>query len=123
MAIFSLLPTGPLALDDLEAFFSSLPPSPAWAPFWDSLFDGLGTCILVWTQVYFLGMSTNITIQLAGFIAIHLVTLPIVAWHAYYGDGWTEEAVYQCLGIVPVLVLDMITIHMLYRRPRERLGM
>ncbi|EHA23487.1 hypothetical protein ASPNIDRAFT_37488 [Aspergillus niger ATCC 1015] len=95
-------------------------PSPEWSPFWDSLYDGLGTCMIVWIQLYFFGMSNNITIQLTGFIAMHLVTFPIVAWHAYYGDGWTEEAVDRCLGIVPVLVLDVVTVWFLYWRRGEK---
>ncbi|OJI85736.1 hypothetical protein ASPTUDRAFT_594997 [Aspergillus tubingensis CBS 134.48] len=96
-------------------------PSPEWSPFWYSLYEGLGTCMIVWIQLYFFGMSTDITIQLVGFITMHLVTFPIVAWHAYYGDGWTEEAVDMCLGIVPVLGLDVVTVWLVYWRGRGRL--
>ncbi|PYI06689.1 hypothetical protein BO78DRAFT_396909 [Aspergillus sclerotiicarbonarius CBS 121057] len=119
MAI-SLLLSGLPSFADFEAFFPSFAPSPAWAPFWYSLYEGVGTCAIVWIQVYFFGLCTEITIGFAGFIAIHLATVLIEAWFAYYHDGWTDAAVAQCLGMALVLGLDMITVHLLYRRPRGR---
>ncbi|RAH73107.1 uncharacterized protein BO66DRAFT_426528 [Aspergillus aculeatinus CBS 121060] len=118
-----LLPPSLASLANLEAILTFLTPSPAWTPFWYSLYDGGGAVALLWVQVYLLSpRRTEIAFELAGLITIHLTRILTVAWFACYrnDDGWTEAAVTRCLGMVIVLGLDWITIRRIYwRQPAQ----
>ncbi|KAJ5898224.1 hypothetical protein N7504_008512 [Penicillium tannophilum] len=84
------------ATEVLGEFFASLPPSPKWAPFWASLFEGALSALSVWFFAL-LGFTNAYNMQLVCSLLMHLAFLLIVVWFAYQ-DGWRKVDITECLG-------------------------
>ncbi|KAJ6010987.1 hypothetical protein N7451_002399 [Penicillium sp. IBT 35674x] len=106
--------------ETLGEFFASLPPSPAWAPFWGSLFEGalsaLPACFFA-----LLGFTSAYSMQLICSLALNLTFFLITV---LYGrrDGWRQEDTTECLGRMSIVAMFGVYIYRyLYGHRRTRI--
>ncbi|RAH74906.1 uncharacterized protein BO66DRAFT_397497 [Aspergillus aculeatinus CBS 121060] len=98
---------------------SSLPPSPAWAPFWRTLFHAAPPAFSVWFCVRMAGLSFNIVIALMAYVSIGVLEIVDIVWDGYE-DGWTELLVTGCLGqTIVVSIYTAAIFYVLSFRPRQ----
>lgn len=104
----------------LEGFLASVPPSPEWATFWGSLFEGVLSAFSVWLIAQ-IGITRTYAIQLICSLCIHLVLFLFAIFFAYQ-DGWPKMAIMECLGRTIVLsVFGAISHKYFYRQDRTRM--
>lgn len=96
-----------------EAFFDSLPPSPEWAPFWTSLFEGALSAISVWFIGRIDPRRIYYTAQLILSLSIHVSLFLVEAWGGYH-DGWPWLSVTECLGRMVVVLMFLVTCYISY---------
>ncbi|KAJ5539678.1 hypothetical protein N7513_008010 [Penicillium frequentans] len=89
--------------ETLGEFFASLPPSPAWAPFWGSLFEGALSASSVWFFAL-LGFTSACNMQLICSLALHFAFFLITVLFGRR-DGWREEDTTECLGRMVIVAI------------------
>lgn len=89
------------ATEALGEFFVSLPPSPEWAPFWASLFEGALSALSVWFFAL-LGFTNAYCMQLICSLLMYFAFFLIVVRFAYQ-DGWRKVDITECLGRIFVV--------------------
>lgn len=87
----------------LGEFFASLPPSPAWAPFWSSLFEGALSALSVWLFAL-LGFKSVYSMQLICSLALHFAFF-LIAISFGCRDGWQKEDTTECFGRMIVVAM------------------
>ncbi|KAJ5916686.1 hypothetical protein N7504_000701 [Penicillium tannophilum] len=93
----------------LGKFFASLPPSPAWAPFYSSLFEGALSALSVWFFAL-LGFTSAYNMQLICSLALHFAFFLITVSFGRR-DGWRKEDTTECLGRMIIVAMFGVYIY------------
>ncbi|OJJ79872.1 uncharacterized protein ASPGLDRAFT_52102 [Aspergillus glaucus CBS 516.65] len=98
--------------DFWEAFFDSLPPSPEWAPFWGSLFEGALSASLIWLTALIISTKPS-AFELICHSLVH-VCLFVFAVLFGFQDGWPMLAVTELFGRTIVVLSFLVAIYTVY---------
>ncbi|KAJ5792686.1 uncharacterized protein N7503_008664 [Penicillium pulvis] len=103
--------------ETLGDMFASLPPSPAWAPFWSSLFEGALSALSVWLFAL-LGFTSAYNMQLGCSLALHLAFFLITVLFGRR-DGWQREDTTECLGRMIIVAMFGVYIYQYFYGQRR----
>lgn len=100
-------------MDDFwDALFTSLPPSPEWAPFWSSLFESGLSVSLIWLVAQ-IGPTRTSAFQLICYSLIHICRF-VFAIISGFQDGWPRLSVTECFGRTIVVSSFVVAIYAAY---------
>lgn len=92
--------------------FASLPPSPEWAPFWSSLFEGALSAFFIWLIAQN-GPTRTSAFELICYSLIHVCRFVFAILSAFQ-DGWLRLSVTECCGRTIVVSLFMVAVYTSY---------
>lgn len=100
-------------MDDFwDALFASFPPSPEWAPFWSSLFEGALSASLIWLVAQ-IGPIRTSAFQLICYSLIQVCRF-VFAIISGFQDGWPRLSGTECFGRTIVVSSFIVAIYTAY---------